>query len=71
LIYDTESMSLSEAKSLLGTITQITEDYSDIITIVLNTPKDIKKGTTLATWKITKSLPEIHTINLSEVQIES
>jgi hypothetical protein len=22
-------------------------------------------------WKITKSLPEIHTINLSDVQIES
>lgn len=71
LMYDTESMTLSEAKSILGNITDSTEDYSDNITIMFDAPKDIKKGTILATWKITKSLPEIHTINLSEVQIQS
>jgi hypothetical protein len=71
LMYNTESITLSKAKSVLGNITQTTEDYSNDINISLDTPKDIKKGTALATWKITKSLPEIHTINLSEMQVES
>ena len=71
LLYNSESLSLSEPKTEVGDITKQAEEYSDTITIIFPTPTDITKGTTIAHWKITKVLPEIHTINLSDVQIES
>jgi hypothetical protein len=71
IAYDNESLSLSQPESTLGTITVQNEDYSDTLQLTLSVSKDITKGTVLAMWKITKSLPEIHTINLSDVQIES
>lgn len=71
LVYDNESITLSQGQSVLGKITQTTEDYSNNMSITIASPKNLTKGTIVATWEITKSLPEIHTINLSEVQIES
>ena len=67
--YNDESLVLSAPESTSGTIRTENEDYSQQVIFNLDTPKNLSKGTILATWKITKVLPEIQTINLSEVQV--
>lgn len=71
ILYDNTSITLSKPESTMGNITSTNEDFSDNITLNISTPKDIMKGTVLATWKVTKVLPQIHTVNLSDVQVES
>jgi len=71
ITYNNESITLSKPESTVGTITTKNEDYNQDITLALSPSKDITKGTVLVTWKITKVLPEIHTVNLSDVQVES
>ncbi len=71
LMYNDKSITLSKPESAFGKITEQSEDYNRVVTLAFTSPQDIKKGTTLAAWKITKVLPEIHTINLTDVQIES
>jgi hypothetical protein len=71
LTYNDTSLSLSKWESSLGNIQDQAEEYTQDIIISFESPKEIKKWTVLATWKITKILPEIHTINLSDVQIET
>lgn len=69
--YDDESLVLSSPESTLGTVTIKNEDFSQNITLALKNPTHLAKGTVLATWKVTKVLPEIHTINLSDTHIET
>lgn len=71
LVYNSEWIALSQPESDFGKITRENEDYSENILLIFNTETDIKKGTELAKWKITKVLPEIHTVNLTDVQAES
>ncbi len=71
LNYNGEAIALSQPKSSLGNIIIKNEDYSENISVTLAWPTDIAKGTVMATWKMTILVPEIHTINLSDVQIDS
>jgi len=71
LVYNSEWITLSQPESAFGKITRENEDYSENILLIFNTETDIKKGIELAKWKITKVLPEIHTVNLTDVQVES
>jgi hypothetical protein len=71
LVYNNESIMVSEPESTLGNIKEESEEYSDTIHILFSSPKNITKGTVLATWKISKILPQIYTINLVDMQVES
>ncbi len=71
LMYNHESLSLSKPQSNFGKIIEQSEEYSNSITLTFSSPQDITQGTILATWEISEALPEIHTINLTDVQIES
>lgn len=68
--YNDESLVLSAPESTLGTLTTKNEDFSQNITLIL-APKNLSKDTVLATWKVTKVLPEIQTINLTNTQIKT
>lgn len=37
--------------------------------LTLTTPQNIRKGDTLAIWTMTPILPEVHSINLTEVSL--
>lgn len=69
--YNDESLVLSSPESTLGVITIINEDFSQNMTLTLKNPINLSKGTILATWKVTKVLPEIQTINLTNTQIKT
>jgi len=69
--YNDEALVLSSPKSTLGAITIKNEDFSQNMTLILKNPTNLTKGTVLATWKVTKVLPEIQTINLSNTQIKT
>ena len=69
LNYDDESIILSNAQSSVGTITTVDENFSKKITLTFPKPTNIQKGDTLVTWTMTPVLPEVHSINLTDVTI--
>ncbi len=69
--YDDGSLVLSSPESTAGIITTKNEDFSQNITITLKNPTNLPNNTILTTWKVTKVLPEIQTINLSDTHIET
>lgn len=69
--YNDESLVLSSPKSTTGMITTKNENFSQSLILSLENPKNLSKGTPLVTWEVTKVLPEIQAINLSEVQIKT
>lgn len=71
LSYNDTSLTLSKPESSFGSIQNQSEEYTQDVIITSESPKDLKKWTVLAVWKITKILPEIHTINLSDVQVKT
>lgn len=44
-------------------------DFSKKVTVTFPSPTNIRKGDTLATWTMTPILPEVHSINLTEVSL--
>lgn len=69
--YDDGVIVLGKGQSLLWKISETQEEYSKNITLVFSQPINISKDTTLITWNITKVLPEIKSINLSDVEVET
>lgn len=69
LNYDDESIILANPVSPLGKVTLTEEWFSKKVILTLTTPQNIRKGDTLITWDMTPILPEIRTINLTEVSL--
>lgn len=69
LTYDDESIILTHPRAERGEISIDEADFTKTITIKFDTPTTITKGETLATWKMTPVLPEIHAINLTHVTL--
>lgn len=44
-------------------------DFSKKVTVIFPSPTNIRKGDTLATWTMAPILPEVHSINLTEVSL--
>lgn len=69
LNYDDESVILSNAVSWVWNITIADQDFSKKVTLTFPKPTNIQKGDTLVTWTMTPVLPEVHSINLTDVTI--
>lgn len=69
LSYDDESIILTNPVSPLGEVTMTEDWFSKKVTLALTTPTNIRKGDTLITWNMTPILPEVRTINLTEVSL--
>jgi hypothetical protein len=69
LNYDDESIILANPVSPLGKVTLTEEWFSKKVTLAVTNPQNIRKGDTLITWTMTPVLPEIRTINLTEVSL--
>ncbi len=69
LNYDDESIILTNPVSPLGKVTITEEWFSKKVILTLTTPQNIRKGDTLAIWTMTPILPEVHSINLTEVSL--
>lgn len=69
LNYDDESLILRNPVSSLGKVTLTEEWFSKKITLTFTSPQNIRKGDTLITWDMTPILPEIRTVNLTEVSL--
>ena len=69
LNYDDESVILSNAVSSVWNITIADQDFSKKVTLTFPKPTNIQKGDTLVTWTMTPVLPEVHSINLTDVTI--
>ncbi len=69
LNYDDTSLVLSNPTSLVGKMTITDADFSKKVTVTFPSPTNIRKGDTLATWTMTPILPEVHSINLTEVSL--
>lgn len=69
LNYDDESIVLSNPVSPFGEIAITREWFSEKITLNFPNPRNIKKGDTLINWNMTLMLPEVRSINLTEVSL--
>lgn len=69
LNYDDESVILSNPISSVWNITIAGQDFSKKVTLTFPKPTNIQKGDTLVTWTMTPVLPEVHSINLTDVTI--
>lgn len=69
LNYDDESVILSNPVSWVWNITIADQDFSKKVTLTFPKPTNIQKGDTLVTWTMTPVLPEVHSINLTDVTI--
>lgn len=67
LNYDDESIILSNPQSPVANISVIGQDFSKKVTLTFAKPTNIQKGDALATWTMTPVLPEVHSINLTDV----
>ncbi len=69
LNYDDESVILSNILSRVGTVTISDSDFTKKVIISFPKPTNIHKGDTLITWTLTPVVPEVHSINLTDVAI--
>jgi hypothetical protein len=69
LVYDDESIILSNPISSIGTVSIVDQDFAKKVAITFQKPTNIQKGDTLITWTMTPVLPEVHSINLTDVTI--
>lgn len=69
ITYDDTSLVLSNPNSLVGNMTITDGDFSKKVTVTFPSPTNIRKGDTLSTWTMTPILPEVHSINLTEVSL--
>lgn len=69
LNYDDESVILSNPVSSVWSIAIANQDFSKKVTLTFPKPTNIQKGDTLVTWTMTPILPEVHSINLTDVTI--
>lgn len=69
LNYDDESIILSNPQSSVANIAVNSQDFSKKVILTFAKPTNIQKGDTLANWTMTPVLPEVHSINLTDVTI--
>jgi len=69
ITYDDTSLVLSDPRSPVGNMTITDGDFSKKVTVTFASPTNIRKGDTLASWMIIPILPEVHSINLTEVSL--
>lgn len=69
LNYDDTSLVLSNPRSSVWNMTITDSDFSKKVTVTFSSPTNIRKGDTLATWTMAPILPEVHSINLTEVSL--
>jgi hypothetical protein len=69
MIYDDESIILSNVISSVGAVNIVDQNFAKKITLTFPKPTNIHKGDTLVTWTMTPVLPEVHSINLTDVTI--
>jgi hypothetical protein len=69
LLYDDESIILSNPRALVGTMTLAEDGFAKKITLTFPTPTNITKWDTLITWTMTPIFSETHTINLTDTAI--
>ena len=69
LNYDDESVILSNPQSPVGAVTVSDSDFTKKVVITFATPTNIHIGDTLITWTMTPVVPEVHSINLTDVAI--
>ena len=69
LTYDDESVILTNPISKVGEVKLHDADFTKKVVLTFPTPTKIYKGDTLVTWTMTPVLPEVHTINLTDVTI--
>ncbi len=67
LLYDVDSITLSNPMPHSGKFSQ--EDGN--IILVFDIARNIPQGTQLIIWDVRASSPESHTVNLSDVQVET
>lgn len=69
LNYDDESVILSNPLSPVGQITVDDSDFTKKITLTFPKPTHIHKWDTLVIWTMTPVIPEVRSINLTDVAI--
>lgn len=69
ITYDDTALILSNPTSSVGNMTISDGDFSKKVEVTFPSPTNIRKGDTLASWTMTPILPEVHSINLTEVSL--
>lgn len=69
LSYDDESVILSNPLSSVASVSISDADFTKKVALTFPQPTTIHKGDTLITWTMTPILPEVHSINLTNVAI--
>ncbi|MBP6920955.1 hypothetical protein KBB89_00175 [Candidatus Gracilibacteria bacterium] len=69
LSYDDTSLLLANPTSPLGKIAITEEGFSKKVSLTFGQPQNIRKGDTIITWAMSPILPEVRSINLTEVSL--